>query len=101
MNTLTPSEQEIVNKESKKKSHAYDYSDHRTTYKEGFQEGVEFALQELVKGRMVDFVKWVTGIGLYRTLDAKWCYWSSYMVFAENDEQLYDKYQEQLKQQEV
>lgn len=93
---LTPSEQEIVNKESKKKSHAYDYSDHRTTYKEGFQEGVEFALQEMVKGRMIKFVEWVckehaiVGKNQWRV--------SFSAEPSLTTEQLYDKYQEHLKQ---
>lgn len=100
MNQLHPSEQEIVNKESKKKFHAYDYLDHRTTYKGGFQEGVEFALQELVKGRMIKFAEWIRTFEALERQNGQWVIESQL-----SDEQIVkafiaDSNQEHLKQQE-
>lgn len=99
MNTLTPSEQEIVNEAAKlEASFQCHHEDRIYAGQICFHAGVEFALQEMVKGRMIKFVEWC-GDNYFHDDANNWQdRWNGEHF---TTEQLYDKYQEHLKQQEV
>lgn len=98
MNTLTPSEQEIVEKAAKLVcSCESDYCAERTH----FNDAIQWTISNILPGRSIGFVEWVSwNYEQSAGGDGKWLARKENPIQFYTTEQLYDKYQEHLKQQE-
>lgn len=100
MTTLTPTEQQAVDKAAQEFADMFSanfFTPERIT---SFKRGVEYALSALVEPRSVAFAEWCAGQNIFMSSDGVWYAYNKQKPFAQTTSELYSIYNEQLNKQQ-